>query len=66
MVGVPVGITPGGVIDGVKLGNGVVLGVAVITPTTGVNEAVFTPITMGVAVKIDGGCVKGRKGVGGL
>ena len=54
--------TAGGVFVEVNVGNGVVLEVEVAT--TGV--ALITPIMMGVAVNMEGVCVKGRNGVGGV
>jgi hypothetical protein len=48
----------------VSVVNGVTLGVVVLI--FGVTDEVAAPITTGVAVKTDGGCVNGAKGVGAL
>ena len=48
----------------VSVGNAVTLGVNVLM--SGVADALVTPITTGVGVKIFGTCVYGKKGVGGL
>jgi len=63
-VGVKVKVGGTTVAAPVFVGKGVVL--AVDVNTTGVEEALVTPMITGVAVKIDGVGVKGRKGVGGL
>ena len=55
-------VTAGGVFVRVNDGNIVTEGVNVIT--AGVEE--FTPMTTGVGVYIEGVCVKGKKGVGGV
>jgi len=59
-----------GVSDGNPVGVFVLLGnevlVAVEVAITGVAEALVTPMMTGVAVKMDGVLVDGRKGVGGL
>lgn len=44
----------------------VFVGMVVAVGTFGVADALVSPITTGVAVKMDGVDVKGRKGVGGV
>lgn len=61
---VDVGVSVKTVAVGVTDAKGVTLGVSVLMIGVAVN--VVTPITTGVAVKTNGGCVTGRKGVGGL
>lgn len=48
----------------VCVGDGMPVELAVAVGTTGVDEALVTPITAGVGVKIDGVKVAGKKGVG--
>lgn len=47
-------------------GMNVFVGMVVAVETFGVADALVTPITIGVAVNIDGVDVKGKNGVGGL
>jgi hypothetical protein len=51
---------------GVKVGKAVSVTDAVGLATPGVAVALVTPMMTGVPVKIEGVCVKGRNGVGGL
>ena len=67
MVAVMDGVSEGSAVGAFVFdGKGVTLAVAVIAGTAGVDEALVTPITTGVAVKAEGVCVHGRNGVGGL